>query len=99
MNSENYRLLLNKDRNLQEMTAEEFDSTLLHYAKLYSQEQIKELEKSTDVVDLYRALNQRSIPDIENDDGERAFTPDQMIWFGKKVIEKVTTSASPSKTP
>lgn len=38
MKSENYRRLLNNERDSLEMTAEEFDSTLIHFAELYHKE-------------------------------------------------------------
>ena len=38
MKSENYRQLLNDERNSLELTPEEFDSTLMHFAELYHKE-------------------------------------------------------------
>ena len=40
MKSENYRQLLNADRDSLEMTKEDFDNTLMHFAMLYHQEQL-----------------------------------------------------------
>lgn len=39
------------------------------------------------VTELYRRLNHDGIPEIDNDEGEIAFTPDQMIWFGNEVVK------------
>ena len=39
MKSENYRQLLNNERDSLEMTADEYNNTLIHFAKLYHQEQ------------------------------------------------------------
>ena len=41
------------------------------------------------VTKLYRELNEVGIPEIENDEGEQVFTPDQMIWFGNQVQEHI----------
>jgi len=38
MTSEDYRRLLNNERDSLEMTPEEYDNTLMHFAKLYHQE-------------------------------------------------------------
>ena len=43
MKSENYRQLLNNERHSLEMTDKEYDNTLMHFAKLYHQEQVKKL--------------------------------------------------------
>lgn len=40
MTSENYRQLLNTERDSLEMTKEDFDNTLMHFAKLYHKEQL-----------------------------------------------------------
>lgn len=47
MTSENYRQLLNKEYEDQEMTKEDFDNTLMHFAMLYHKEQLR----ISDVVD------------------------------------------------
>ena len=39
MKSENYRQLLNNERDSLEMTSDEYNNTLIHFAKLYHQEQ------------------------------------------------------------
>ena len=39
MKSENYRQLLNNEFESKEMTKADFDNTLMHFAKLYHQEQ------------------------------------------------------------
>lgn len=41
MTSENYRRLLNNEYNVKELTQEEFDDTLMHFAMLYHKEQLK----------------------------------------------------------
>jgi hypothetical protein len=41
MTSENYRQLLNAERDNLEMTNEDFDNTLMHFAMLYHKEQLK----------------------------------------------------------
>jgi hypothetical protein len=41
MSSENYRQLLNSDRESLEMTPEDFDNTLMHFAELFHAEQMK----------------------------------------------------------
>jgi len=58
MNSEDYRQILNNERI--EMNAEDFDSTLTHFAKLYHKEQTQEIYKG-----LYsmKLLEFASIPD------------------------------------
>jgi len=40
MKSENYRQLLNHEFEAKEMTKEDFDNTLMHFAKLYHKEQL-----------------------------------------------------------
>lgn len=40
MTSENYRQLLNAERDSLEMTKEDFDNTLMHFAMLYHKEQL-----------------------------------------------------------
>jgi len=40
MESKNYKQLLNNERNSPEMTDEEFNNTLIHFAKLYHKEQL-----------------------------------------------------------
>jgi hypothetical protein len=45
------------------------------------------LNRMNKVTELYRELNQDGIPEIQNDEGEIAFTPDQMIWFGNEVVK------------
>ena len=40
MKSENYRQLLNHEFEAKEMTKEDFDNTLVHFAKLYHKEQL-----------------------------------------------------------
>lgn len=39
MKSEDYRQLINNERFFLDLTEEEFDDTLMHFAKLYHQEQ------------------------------------------------------------
>jgi len=39
MKSEDYRKLINNERFSLDLTEEEFDNTLMHFAKLYHQEQ------------------------------------------------------------
>lgn len=41
MKSENYRQLLNNEFEAKEMTKEDFDNTLMHFAMLYHKEQLK----------------------------------------------------------
>jgi hypothetical protein len=41
MTSENYRQLLNNEFEAKEMTKEDFDNTLMHFAMLYSKEQLR----------------------------------------------------------
>jgi hypothetical protein len=41
MKSENYRTLLNNEYKNQELSADDFDSTLIHFAKLYHAEQLR----------------------------------------------------------
>lgn len=41
MTSENYRQLLNNEFNNKELTKEEFDNTLMHFAMLYHKEQLE----------------------------------------------------------
>jgi len=41
MTSENYRTLLNNEYKNQELSADDFDSTLIHFAKLYHAEQLR----------------------------------------------------------
>lgn len=41
MTSENYRRTLNLEYKNQELTQEDFDNTLMHFAKLYHEEQSK----------------------------------------------------------
>ncbi len=40
MTSENYRQLLNNEFDTKEMTKEDFDNTLMHFAMLYHKEQL-----------------------------------------------------------
>ena len=40
MTSENYRQLLNAERDSLEMTKEDYDNTLMHFAMLYHKEQL-----------------------------------------------------------
>lgn len=40
MTSENYRQLLNNEFEAKEMTKEDFDNTLMHFAMLYHKEQL-----------------------------------------------------------
>lgn len=39
MKSEDYRRLINNERFSSDLTEEEFDNTLMHFAKLYHEEQ------------------------------------------------------------
>ena len=48
MGSENYRILLNNERFSSEMTAEDYDNTLMHFAKLYHQEQLEAINPCCD---------------------------------------------------
>jgi hypothetical protein len=41
MTSENYRTLLNNEYKNQELSADDFDNTLMHFAKLYHAEQLR----------------------------------------------------------
>jgi len=41
MKSENYRTLLNNEYKNQELSADDFDNTLIHFAKLYHAEQLR----------------------------------------------------------
>jgi len=41
MKSENYRTLLNNEYKNQELSADDFDNTLMHFAKLYHAEQLR----------------------------------------------------------
>jgi hypothetical protein len=43
MKSENYRTLLNNEYKNQELSADDFDSTLIYFAKLYHAEQSEQL--------------------------------------------------------
>jgi len=45
MTSEDYRRLLNNERDSLEMTPEEYDNTLMHFAKLYHQEQQRNMDE------------------------------------------------------
>ena len=47
MNSEDYRQILKNERI--EMNAEDFDSTLTHFAKLYHKEQTQEIYKGFEI--------------------------------------------------
>lgn len=40
MDSENYRQILNNEYNLQKLTQEDFNNTLMHFAKLYCKEKL-----------------------------------------------------------
>jgi len=41
MSSENYRKLLNNEYKNQELSTDDFDNTLMHFAKLYHTEQLQ----------------------------------------------------------
>ena len=41
MSSENYRQLLNNEFKSKEMSSEDFDNTLMHFAMLYHKEQVQ----------------------------------------------------------
>jgi len=50
MTSENYRQILNNEFDIKEMSKEDFDNTLMHFAMLYHKEQLtllndKEIKK------------------------------------------------------
>lgn len=47
MNAEQYRQLLNNDRKSQEMTEEDFDNTLMHFAELYHKEKLKDIDEQS----------------------------------------------------
>ena len=56
MTSENYRQLLNNEFKAKEMTKEDFDNTLMHFAMLYHKEQLK----------LYGVVKSLPIQDLPN---------------------------------
>jgi len=61
MNSENYRLVLNNAYKNRELTPEDFDNTLMHFAMLFSKEQsggIKETEYGVDKDDFDEVMPQ-----------------------------------------
>ena len=45
MTSENYRQVLNNEYITGELTKEDFDNTLMHFAMLYHKEQLKQICK------------------------------------------------------
>ena len=45
MTSENYRRILKAEYHFQELTIEDFDNTLMHFAKLYHKEQLNKICK------------------------------------------------------
>jgi len=46
MTSDDYRRILNNERDALELSPEDFDNTLMHFAKLYHQEQMRSLQSS-----------------------------------------------------
>jgi len=56
MKSEDYRQLLNNERDSLEMTSKEYDNTLMHFAKLYYQEQqcnIGDVSKRSELLEAF----------------------------------------------
>ena len=45
MTSENYRRILKAEYHFQELTIEDFDNTLMHFAELYHKEQLNKIKK------------------------------------------------------
>ena len=69
MTSEDYRWLLNNERDSLEMTSEEYDNTLMHFAKLYHQEQqinkaniVDRLPEDTVIRDNAREMDEKKKP-------------------------------------
>ena len=46
MTSDDYRRILNNERDALELSPEDFDNTLMHFAKLYHEEQMHSLQSS-----------------------------------------------------
>jgi len=46
MTSDDYRRILNNERDALELSPEDFDNTLMHFAKLYHEEQMRSLQSS-----------------------------------------------------
>lgn len=66
MKSEDYRQLINNERFFLDLTEEEFDDTLMHFAKLYHQEQqinianiVDRLPKDTVIRDNAREMDEK----------------------------------------
>jgi hypothetical protein len=66
MKSEDYRKLINNERFSLDLTEEEFDNTLMHFAKLYHQEQqinianiVDRLPKDTVIRDNAREMDEK----------------------------------------
>ena len=69
MKSEDYRKLINNERFSLNLTEEEFDNTLMHFAKLYHQEQqinianiVDRLPKDTVIRDNAREMDEKKKP-------------------------------------
>lgn len=71
MKSENYRQLLNNERGSLELTAEEYDNTLMHFAELYHK------EKQCNIADVVKSLpNDDEIEQAANENADRIFGDD-----------------------
>lgn len=46
MTSNDYRRILNNERDALELSPEDFDNTLMHFAKIYHEEQMRSLQSS-----------------------------------------------------
>jgi hypothetical protein len=69
MKSEDYRKLINNERFSLNLTEEEFDNTLMHFAKLYHQEQqinkdniVDRLPEDTVIIDNAREMDEKKKP-------------------------------------
>jgi len=69
MKSEDYRKLINNERFSLDLTEEEFDNTLMHFAKLYHQEQkinianiVDRLPEDTVIRDNAREMDEKKKP-------------------------------------
>lgn len=59
MKSENYRQLLNNDRDSLEMTSAEFDNTLMHFAMLYHKEKCGNKEVIDHIPDARKKVSEK----------------------------------------
>lgn len=85
MKSENYRQLLNNEKHSPEMTAKEYDNTLMHFAMLYHQEQIKEQRPIDFVVDIIDVCKKHRLSIAHEDIGGafiiEHYKEDNIEWF------------------